>query len=127
MRFLAASPFAYGLHEAWAQESAPAALAQDVLSVLDFEALAKPKLPPAHWGYMASGVDDNLTLQANIAAFRNIQLRPRRLVDVSKLDASVELFGQRSASPIFMCLWAPRMFHADGGWRPRASKAKNTL
>ena len=62
-RFLAASPLmAYGLREAWAQEPAAVPPVKDVLSVMDFEALAKAKLPPAHWGYMASGVDDNLTL-----------------------------------------------------------------
>ena len=89
LQFLAASPLlAYSLPAAWAQEASTAAAAKDVLSVMDFEALAKTKLPPAHWGYMASGVDDNLTLQANIAAYKNIQLRPRRLVDVSKIDTT---------------------------------------
>ena len=130
MRFLAASPLlAYGLREAWAQEPAYAPLAKDFLSVLDFEGLARPKLPPAHWGYMASGVDDNLTLQANIGAYKNIQLRPRRLVDVSKIDASIELFGQRFASPVFLCpVGGHRMFHADGeAATARAAKAKNTL
>ena len=129
LRFVAASPLlAYGLREAWAQEAA-APLAKDVLSVLDFEALARPKLPPAHWGYMASGSDDNLTLQANAAAYKNIQLRPRRLVDVSKIDTSVELFGQRFASPIFVCpVGGLRMFHADGEVATaRAARAKNAL
>ena len=130
LRFLAASPLmAYGLREAWAQDPAAPPLAKDVLSVMDFEALARPKLPPAHWGYMASGTDDNLTLQANVAAYKNIQLRPRRLVDVSKIDTSVELFGQRFASPIFLCpVGGHRMFHTDGEVATaRAAKAKNTL
>ena len=77
LRFLAASPLmAYGLQEAWAQDPATAPLAKDVLSVMDFEALAKTKLPPAHWGYMASGVDDNLTLQANVASIRTQMEQP---------------------------------------------------
>jgi hypothetical protein len=129
-RFLAASPLmAYGLREAWAQEPAAALPAKDVLSVMDFEALAKGKLPPAHWGYMASGVDDNLTLQANVAAYKTIQLRPRRLVDVSKIDTSVELFGQRFASPIFICpVGGHRMFHPDGEVATaRAAKAKDAM
>jgi 4-hydroxymandelate oxidase len=129
LRFLAASPLmAYGLREAWAQDPATAPLAKDVLSVMDFEALAKPKLPPAHWGYLA-GVDDDLTLQANVAGYKTIQLRPRRLVDVSKIDTSVELFGQRFASPIFLCpVGGHRMFHAEGEVATaRAAKAKNTL
>ena len=103
LQFLAASPLmAYGLGEAWAQGTPSAA--KDVLSVMDFEALARAALPPAHFGYMASGVDDDLTLQANVSAFRNIELRPRRLVDVSKTDIGVELFGQRFATPIFVAL-----------------------
>jgi isopentenyl diphosphate isomerase/L-lactate dehydrogenase-like FMN-dependent dehydrogenase len=129
MRFLAASPLvAYGLGEAWAQEPA-APLLKDVINVMDFEGLARPKMPPAHWGYMASGTDDNLTLQANVAAFKNIQLRPRRLVDVSKVDTSVELFGQRFGSPIFLCpVGGHRMFHTDGEVATaRAAKAKNVL
>ena len=81
---------------------------------MDFEALARPKLPPAHLGYMA-GVDDNLTLQANVDGYKTIQLRPRRLVDVSKIDTGIELFGQRFASPIFLCpVGGHRMFHTDG-------------
>jgi isopentenyl diphosphate isomerase/L-lactate dehydrogenase-like FMN-dependent dehydrogenase len=129
LRFLAASPLmAYGLREAWAQEPAAAPLAKDVLSVMDFEALAKPKLPTAHWGYLA-GVDDDLTLQANVAGYKRVQLRPRRLVDVSKIDTSVELFGQRFASPVFICpVGGHRMFHAEGEVATaRAAKAKNTL
>jgi len=129
LRFLAASPLlAYGVQNLWAQPAA-APLARDVLSVMDFEDLARSRLPPAHWGYLASGVDDNLTLQANVAAYRNIQLRPRRLVDVSKIDTGIELFGQRFASPIFLCpIGGHRMFHADGEVATaRAAKARNTL
>ncbi len=70
LRFLAASPLlAYGAQDLWAQPAA-APLAKDVLSVMDFEELARSRLPPAHWGYLASGVDDNLTLQANVAAYK---------------------------------------------------------
>src|SRR6185503_105519 len=129
LRFLAASPLmAYGWRDAWAQEPAAAPLAKDVLSVMDFEALARPALPPAHWGYMA-GVDDNLTLQANVAGYKTIQLRPRRLVDVSTIDTGVELFGQRFTSPVFLCpVGGHRMFHAEGEVATaRAAKARNAL
>ena len=130
LQFLAASPLlAYGFREAWAQAPAAAPLARDMLNVLDFEALARTSLPPAHWGYLASGVDDNLTLQANIAAYKDIQLRPRRLVDVSTIDTGIELFGQRFASPIFICpVGGHRMFHADGEVATaRAAKARNAM
>ena len=129
LQFLAASPLmAYGVREAWAQPGA-ATTVKDVLNVPDFEALARQALPPAHWGYLASGVDDNLTLQANIAAYRQIQLRPRRLVDTSKVDTSVELFGQRFANPVFICpVGGHRMFHTDGELATaRAAKARNAM
>ena len=38
--------------------------AKEALQVMDFEEAARRALPPAHWGYMASGVDDDLTLRA---------------------------------------------------------------
>ena len=81
LQFLAGSPL---LSRAWAQQTPPPlASAKDALNVMEFEEMAHRALPPAHWGYMASGVDDDATLKANIGAFKHIQLRPRRLVDVS--------------------------------------------
>jgi hypothetical protein len=56
LRFLAASPLLAGTQE-------PSA--KDALSVLDFEPLAHKALPPAHWGYMSTGVDDDLTVRMN--------------------------------------------------------------
>ena len=50
-------------------------------------------LPPAHFGYLATGVDDDGTVRANRDAYSRIQIRPRRLVDVEKIDMSVRLFG----------------------------------
>jgi isopentenyl diphosphate isomerase/L-lactate dehydrogenase-like FMN-dependent dehydrogenase len=44
---------------------------------------------------MASGVDDDLTLKANRDGFSRFALRPRRLVDVSRIDSSIEVFGVR--------------------------------
>src|ERR1700687_806962 len=66
---------------------------EQAINVFDFEALARQKLPPAHWAYMATGVDDDVTLRANHAAFSRFQIRPRRLVDVDRLDTSTEIFG----------------------------------
>src|ERR1051326_3754761 len=68
------------------------ASAADAINVFDFEAAARKALPPAHWGYMASGVDSDGTLQANRDAFSHYQLRTRVFVDVSKIDMSTELF-----------------------------------
>src|SRR5215510_13348544 len=58
---------------------------KDALDVFDFEPVMRHNVPPAHFGYMASGVDDEITLRANREGFLKFQLRPRRLVDVSKI------------------------------------------
>ncbi len=130
LRFLAGSPAL-----AWAQQLSPeqhSALvesAKDALSVKDFEEIAQHKLPPAHWGYVLSGVDENATYRANFAGFQRIQLRPRRLADISKTDTRVELFGATFDSPIFLCpLSGQKMFHPDGELgSARAARGKNAL
>jgi 4-hydroxymandelate oxidase len=132
LRFLAGSPL---FAQAFAQTSSPPtsapqiSSAKDALNVMEFEELAHLKLPPAHWGYMSSGVDDDATLKANMAGFKRIQLRPRRLVDVSKVDMRTELFGTVWESPIFVCpVGGHKMFHPEGELATaRAARAKNTL
>src|SRR5262245_27833088 len=82
---------------------------------MDFEEAARRALPPAHWGYMASGSDDDLTLKANVEAFKHLGLKPRRLVDVSKSDLSTQVFGVRWETPLFLCpVGGQRAFHAEG-------------
>src|SRR5262245_55288496 len=75
---------------------------REAINVFDFEPVMRQNVPPAHFGYMASGIDDEVTLRANRLDFQKFQLRPRRLVDVSKVDMSVELFGAKYDSPIFL-------------------------
>jgi isopentenyl diphosphate isomerase/L-lactate dehydrogenase-like FMN-dependent dehydrogenase len=114
-----------------AQQSAlpPLSSAKDALNVMEFEELAHRALPPAHWGYMSSGVDDDATLKANMAGFKRIQLRPRRLVDVSKVDLRVEIFGTTWESPIFICpVGGHKMFNPEGELATaRAARSKNAL
>jgi isopentenyl diphosphate isomerase/L-lactate dehydrogenase-like FMN-dependent dehydrogenase len=51
---------------------------------------------------MASGIDDEMTLRANRDGFQKFQLRPRRLIDVSKVDTSVDILGTKFKSPIMI-------------------------
>jgi isopentenyl diphosphate isomerase/L-lactate dehydrogenase-like FMN-dependent dehydrogenase len=132
LKFLAASPlFASLPARAWQThtlDEVPTS-PKDALDVMDFEAAARKVLPPAHWGYMASGVDDNLTRDLNHEAYKRIQLRPRKLIDVSKIDTRVELFGTTWDSPIFFCpVGGQGMFNPDGELgTARAAQAKKTL
>jgi isopentenyl diphosphate isomerase/L-lactate dehydrogenase-like FMN-dependent dehydrogenase len=75
---------------------------KDAINVFDFEPVMRQNVPPGHFGYMASGIDDEVTLRANREGFLKFQLRPRRLVDVSKVDMSVDILGTRYASPIMI-------------------------
>ena len=88
---------------------------KEALNVFDFEPVMARNVPPAHFGYMATGIDDEQTLRANREGFQKFVLRPRRLVDVSKPDTSVELFGHKYASPVGICpTGSQRAFHPDG-------------
>ena len=112
LQFLAASPlFARGALAQgvrpddpvnWAPRELDKLIADpaQALDVFDFEPVMKKNVPPAHFGYMATGVDDEVTLRANREGFRKFELRPRRLTDVSKIDMSVELLGTTYDSPI---------------------------
>jgi isopentenyl diphosphate isomerase/L-lactate dehydrogenase-like FMN-dependent dehydrogenase len=125
LRFLAASPM---VAQALAQDPVPAS-AKDALDVMDFEPAARKALPPAHWGYMATGVDDDLTLRMNREAFQHYQLRARRLIDVSKADLKTEVFGAAWDMPIYVsAVGSQRAFHPDGELATaRAAKAKKAM
>ncbi len=102
---------------------------KDAINVFDFESVARKNIPPAHFGYMASGIDDETTLRANREGFQKFQLRPRRLVDVSKVDMSVEIFGQKYDTPIFLApIGGHKGYHPDGELATaRGAKAGNHL
>ncbi len=103
--------------------------ASDALDVFDFEKLAKSKLPPAHYGYLATGVNEDLTLQANRDAFAKVKLRMRRLIDPTQVDMRTTLFGKEWPTPIVLApVSSQRAFHEDGEVATaRAAKVKNHL
>jgi 4-hydroxymandelate oxidase len=85
------------------------------INVFDFEPVMRKNVPPAHFGYMASGIDDEVTLRANREGFVKFQLRPRRLVDVSKIDMSADILGVRYDCPIILApIGGQRAYHSAG-------------
>ncbi len=130
LRFLASSPaIAWAQKLTPAQESAILGSAKDVLAVKDFEQIAESKLPPAHWGYVKGATDDDATYRANVGAFSRIELRPRRLVDISRAATRGDLFGYTFDSPVFLCpLSGQKMFHPEGeAASARGARAKNAI
>jgi 4-hydroxymandelate oxidase len=88
---------------------------KDAINVFDFEPVMRQNVPPAHFGYMASGIDDEVTLRANREGFLKFQLRPRRLVDVSKVDMSTDILGTKYSSPIIIApTGGHKAYHEDG-------------
>jgi len=88
---------------------------REALSVFDFEPVMRKNVSPAHFGYMATGIDDEVTLRANREGFQKFQLLPRRLVDVSQLDLTMELFGRSYGSPVVLAPTASNSaFHEAG-------------
>jgi 4-hydroxymandelate oxidase len=127
LRFVAASPLAAAAAE---ENGGVLKSPKDALSVMDFEEPARKALPPAHYGYLATGVDDDATLRANREGFKRVQLRPKRMVDVSgRADCSVQLFGKKWETPITICpVGSQNAFHPEGELAvARAAGAKKTL
>src|SRR5258705_12066605 len=77
-------------------------------NVADYECLARASMEHAAFEYYAGGAGDELTLAANVRGFDSVWLRPRVLVDVSAIDTSTTLLGQRLPLPILL---APAAYH----------------
>src|SRR5215468_10567902 len=135
LKFMAASPlFTYGGVNAFAGEGPTAGTKlsdpitwapmrtedlikspKEAINVFDFEPVMRHNVPPSHFGYMASGVDDEITLRANREGFLKFQLRPRRLVDVSKVDMSTEILGVKYDTPIVIApVGGQKAFYSGG-------------
>jgi len=99
------------------------------LNVMDFEPAARKALPPAHFGYLATGVDNDGTVRANRDGYSHIQIRSRRLVDVTNVDISRTIFGTKWDTPIVLSpIGGQRAFHADGELGvARAARTKGHL
>lgn len=68
-------------------------------AVEDWRRVAQQVLPRFAFEYLEGGAEDWRTADRNVAAFETLELEPRILVDVSQVDTSTELFGERLALP----------------------------
>jgi isopentenyl diphosphate isomerase/L-lactate dehydrogenase-like FMN-dependent dehydrogenase len=88
---------------------------RDLVSVFDFEAAAREKLPRVAYDYYASGASDEITLRENHAAYDRMRLSPRVLRDISKRDLTTTVLGETISMPILIAPTAfHRMAHPDG-------------
>ncbi len=135
LKFLAASPLLTN-YSAFAQEVEETLGERltdpsDVINVFEMEAVARTKIPPAHFGYLATGVDGDETILANREGFSRFQIKPRRLVDVSQVDTAIDLLGVQAGSPIMLCpVGSQGAYHAEaelGSARAAAAKGHHMI
>ncbi|KAJ1430606.1 FMN-dependent dehydrogenase [Sesbania bispinosa] len=101
----------------------------EITNVTEYEAIAKEKLPKMVYDYYASGADDQWTLKENRNAFSRILLRPRILIDVSKIDLTTTVLGFKISMPIMIAPTAmQKMAHPQGEYATaRAASAAGTI
>jgi 4-hydroxymandelate oxidase len=73
--------------------------ALDAQTLADFATIAQERMHPASYDYVAGGAWDEVSLAEAEAAWRRYRLRPRVLVDVSRVDPSTTLLGMPAAYP----------------------------
>ena len=81
----------------------------------DFKKLAKKKLPSPIFHYIDGGSDDEITLKRNTEAFNSYDLIPSVLSDVSNVDMSTTVLGEKINFPLFPAATAMhRLYHHEG-------------
>tara|TARA_Y100000590_G_scaffold102_1_gene131 strand:- start:6239 stop:7387 length:1149 start_codon:yes stop_codon:yes gene_type:complete len=88
---------------------------KDCHNVEDFRKLAKKKLPSPIFHYIDGGSDDEVTLKRNTESFNSCDLIPNVLSDVSNIDMSTTVLGQKIDFPLFLAATAMhRLYHHHG-------------
>src|SRR6185369_4246696 len=72
------------------------------VNVHEFEEVAKQKLHKLAYDFIAGGVEDEMTLRSNRAAYQHWYLVPRVMTDVSNVDTSATIFGVKVPAPILV-------------------------
>jgi 4-hydroxymandelate oxidase len=101
----------------------------DLVSVNDFEAVARERLERGAYDYYAGAAGDESTLADNRAAFSRVRFRPRVLVDVSRIDTRTTVLGTEISLPIMLAPTAfNRLAHPEGELAAaRAAAASGTV
>ena len=97
---------------------------KDCHNVEDFRKLAKKKLPSPIFHYIDGGSDDEVTLRRNTESFNKCDLLPNVLADVSNIDLSTTVLGQKIAFPLFLAATAMHKLYHHHGERATAKAAE---
>jgi isopentenyl diphosphate isomerase/L-lactate dehydrogenase-like FMN-dependent dehydrogenase len=72
------------------------------VNLLDFEEIAKERLPKEEYDYIAGGATDEISVDRNRRAYASWAFRPRVLRDVSALDLSTTVLGTKVSLPVLI-------------------------
>ena len=97
---------------------------KDCHNVEDFRKLAKKKLPSPIFHYIDGGSDDEVTLRRNTESFNKCDLVPNVLADVSNINLSTTVLGQKIAFPLFLAATAMHKLYHHHGERATAKAAE---
>lgn len=87
----------------------------EAVNVFQFEDAIRTKLPKDVCDFISGGADDQMTIKANREAFENIQIRARRLVNVSKIETRTEVLSEQMETPILIApIGFQRAIHMEG-------------
>ena len=90
----------------------------------DYRKLAKKKLPSQIFHYIDGGADDEVTLKRNTESFNSCDLVPNVLSDVSSVDLSTTVLGQKIDFPLFLSATAMHRLYHHHGERATAKAAE---
>ncbi|KAL8458741.1 hypothetical protein ACS0TY_036304 [Phlomoides rotata] len=104
-------------------------MAAELTNIREFQELARLALPKMVYDFYAGGAEDEHTLEENIKAFQRITIRPRILIDVSRIDMSTTILGYNISAPIMVAPTAlHKLAHPQGEVATaRASAASNVI
>jgi 4-hydroxymandelate oxidase len=100
-----------------------------LINLFDYEREAERRIPPAAWGYISGGANDEVTLGANRTAFDRIVVRYRTMVDVTSRDLRTTVLGTPVSMPVLVAPTAmQKLAHPAGECATaRAARAAGTL
>lgn len=98
-----------------AAQPARASASPPLIALEDYERAARGRVDPAAWAYIEGGAADELTLRWNLEAYRSLQVLPRQLRDVARIDTSTSLLGHTLAHPVLLAPAAcHKLVHPEG-------------
>ncbi|GFP98574.1 peroxisomal (s)-2-hydroxy-acid oxidase glo4 [Phtheirospermum japonicum] len=82
-----------------------------------------------YYDFYTGGAEDEHTLKENVKAFRNITIRPRILMDISRIDTSTTIMGCSTSAPLMVALTSVhKLAHHEGEIATaRASASSNVI